>query len=104
MAFEALCLPDRNVDSVHTIPNASDDARNNHLDFLCCRSLQDGSHNHDPASDMDAAFPSQAVSGKESNDSTNETANVVDGGDDAFEVWIWVVKVTTEGAEADDSS
>ena len=104
MAFEAFRLPDWNVHSIHTVTHTSNNTGNDQLDFLSGRGLQDGTDNHDPAADSDAALTAKAIGCQESENGTDKTANVVDGGNNTFEVGIWVIKVPAEGLKADDRS
>ena len=72
--MKALCLPCRNVDSDQTDPNARDDSRNDELKFLDRRSLQDGTKDHNPASNGNTSFSAENISGQESGNGSEEAS------------------------------
>lgn len=93
MTFEALGLPDGHVDRIDTIANPCHNSCNDQLHALSCRCLQDGSEHHDPASPRDATLTAITVGSQECYDCAYETAEIIYGGDNAFKLGAWVVKV-----------
>ena len=66
--------------------------------------MEDGAHNHDPASPPDTAFTAKAVRGQEGNYGADKASYVVNAGNDTFEVSIWIVEFFPERWETDDST
>lgn len=104
VALEALCLPDWHIDGVDSIANSCHNSGNDQLHASGCRCLQNGSSYHDPASPHDTPFPAITISSQECHDCTYETANVIDGGYDAFELGAWIVEVGAKRRQANDST
>ena len=96
LGLEAFSLPDWYVDGIYPIAYSCHDSGDDHLHALDGRCLQDGSDNHDPTSPRDTTFPTISIGSQESDNCTYETAEVVDTGDDAFELGAWVVEVSTK--------
>ena len=93
LGLEAFSLPDWHIDGVYSIADSCHNPRDDHLHALGCRCLQNGPDHHDPASPSDTTFPTISIGSQESDDCTNETAEVVYTSDNAFELSAWVVKV-----------
>lgn len=104
VTFEALGLPDGHIDRVHTVPSASDEAGDDHLDLFGGRSLKNGTDDHDPAANTDGPFAAETIGSHESENGTNKAADIIDASNDSFLVAIGVFEVMAEGAEADDGS
>ncbi|KAL9001845.1 MAG: hypothetical protein Q9188_005195, partial [Gyalolechia gomerana] len=104
MTLETLGLPDGDVDCVHTIADAGNHTRDDHLNAFGGGSLQDGTDNHDPAANVDTAFPAKTIGGHESEDGTSETAQIVDARNDTFHIGVGVVEIMTEGTQTDNRS
>lgn len=96
MGLEAFSLPDWYVDGIYSIANSRHDPGDDHLYALGCGCLQNGPDHHDPTSPHDTTFPTISIGSQESDNCTDETAEVVDTGDDAFELGAWVVEVGTK--------
>ena len=93
LGLEAFSLPDWYVDSVYPIANSCHNSGDDHLHALGCRGLQDGPDHHDPTTPRDTSFPTISIGCQESDNCAYETAEVVDTGDDAFELGAWVVEI-----------
>lgn len=104
MALETLSLPDRHVDCVDPIANSGHGSGNYQLHALRCRCLQNGSDYHDPASPLDTTFPPITISSQECHDCAYETTDVIDSGDDAFELGAWIVEIGAKRAQANYSA
>ncbi len=102
MAFEALSLPDRDINGIDTIANTSHNTGSNQLDAFPWRSLEYRAKNHDPASPLNTPFTAKAIGWQECNNGTNETTNVVDGGYDAFKPGTRVVEISSERWQTND--
>lgn len=96
LGLEAFSLPDWHVDGIYPIANSCHDSGDDHLHAFRCRCLQDGPYHHDPTSPRDTTFPAISIGSQERNDCAYETAEVVDTGDDAFELGAWVVEIGTK--------
>ena len=104
ITLKTLGLPDGYIYRVNAITDASNDTRQNNLNFLCGGSLEYGADNHDPTSPHDTALATEAVRGKEGNDCTNKTSYIVDSGNDALQVPVWVVKFLSKRGKANHGS
>ena len=93
LGLEAFSLPDWYVDGIYPIANSCHDSGDDHLNALGRRCLQNGPDHHNPTSPRDATFPTISIGSQESYNCTNEAAEVVDTGDDAFELSAWVVEI-----------
>lgn len=104
VGLETLGLPDGNIDSVHAIADASNDTRDDHLNFLERRGLQDCANDHDPATNSDTTLSTKTIGRQECDDGSYKTANIIDGSNDAFKIWIGVLESMTERLEANDGA
>lgn len=93
MAFEALRLPDWNIDCINPIANSCYNSGDDQLYALGCRCLQNCSDHHDPASPQDTTFPTITISSQEGQDGTDEAADIVDSSDDAFEFGAGIIEL-----------
>ena len=104
MALETLRLPNRDIHSVHPVSNASDDARDDHLNLLERGGLQDRPNDHNPCAYGDATLTPEIVRCQESDDGSNEAANIIDSSYDALKVAIWIVEFMSERVKANDGT
>ena len=101
MALEALSLPNWHVYCIDPIADSRYDSGNDQLHTLACRCLQNSPNHHDPASPHDTTLPPIMISSQECHDCAYETSDVIDGGDNAFELGARIVEVGAKRWQAD---
>lgn len=100
MALEAFGLPNRHIDCIDPIANSSHDSTNDQLHAFRCRRLENGSDYHDPASPHDTALPTIVISSQEGHNCADETADIIDTGDDAFDIGARIVELGAKRRQA----
>lgn len=100
MALEAFSLPNWHIDCIDPVANSSHDSTNDQLHAFGCRRLENGSDYHDPASPHDTTLPTIMISSQEGHDCADETADVIDTGDDAFEIGARIVELGAKRRQA----